>query len=211
VLRTTEIRSGFAVLDDEEGYGRLNLFAAADGYGAFDAMTTVTMTAGKGGFNKIDTWKNDISGKGGLTKRGDGTLGLSGTNTYGGGTMVEAGLLVASSQSAFGTGNLEIAGGEVVMAAQQPVLLGGTFRQADAGQLTLVVEGGKPVVAIKGAAQLGGSLVLRMTEDNLPKAGESIQLIKAGSLSGAFSKVEINGVEGNVEYTPDGVILTVGK
>ncbi|MNR70153.1 Extracellular serine protease precursor [compost metagenome] len=211
VLRTTEIRSGFAVLDDEEGYGRLNLFAAADGYGAFDAMTTVTMTAGKGGFNEIDTWKNDISGNGGLTKRGDGTLGLSGTNTYGGGTMVEAGLLVASSQSALGTGNLEIAGGEVVMAAQQPVLLGGTFRQADAGQLTLVVEGGKPVVVIKGAAQLGGSLVLRMTEDNLPKAGESIQLIKAGSLSGTFSKVEINGVEGNVEYTPDDVILTVGK
>lgn len=211
VLRTTEIHSGYAVLDDEEGYGRLNLFAAADGYGAFDAMTTVTMTAEKGGFNEIDSWKNDISGKGGLTKRGDGTLGLSGINTYGGGTIVEDGLLVASSPSAFGTGDLEITGGSVAMAASQPVLLGGSFEQADAGKLTLVVEGGKPVVSIKGAAKLGGTLVVRLAKDDLPKAGESVELIRAGAISGMFSKVEIDGAEGNIEYKPDSLVLTVGQ
>lgn len=211
VLRTTEIHSGFAVLDDAEGYGRLNLFAAADGYGAFDAMTTVTMAAEKGGFNEIDTWKNDISGKGGLTKRGTGILGLTGTNTYSGGTIVEGGLLAASSQSAFGTGDLKISGGEVAMAAGQPLLLGGSFEQADAGKLTLVVEGGKPVVTIKGAAKLGGILVVRLAKDNLPKAGESIDLIKAGAISGTFAKVEIDGAEGDVEYKADSVVLTVGK
>ncbi len=82
VLKTTEIASGYPLLDDAEGYGRLNLFAAADGYAAFEQDVTVTMDAAKGGFNSIDTWRNDITGKGRLVKRGNGILGLSGANSY---------------------------------------------------------------------------------------------------------------------------------
>ncbi|MES0857867.1 autotransporter-associated beta strand repeat-containing protein, partial [Geobacillus sp. G4] len=40
-----------------------------------------------------DVWSNDISGHGGLTKQGIGTLVLSGTNTYSGPTLVNQGLL----------------------------------------------------------------------------------------------------------------------
>ncbi|MDQ0047181.1 hypothetical protein J2T18_001464 [Paenibacillus polymyxa] len=49
VLATTGIPSGYPVLDDTEGWGRLNLFSAADGYGAFANNVTVNMDASKGG------------------------------------------------------------------------------------------------------------------------------------------------------------------
>ena len=45
----------------------------------------------------------NLSGIGGLTKLGEGTLILSGTNTYGGVTSVDAGTLQAGSATAFGS------------------------------------------------------------------------------------------------------------
>src|SRR5205823_66035 len=44
VLATTELPSGVP-LDDGSGWARLNLYAAADGYGAFDNPVTVAMNA----------------------------------------------------------------------------------------------------------------------------------------------------------------------
>jgi subtilase-type serine protease len=41
----------------------------------------------------LDTWRNDISGHGGLTKQGIGTLVLTGANTYAGPTLVNQGRL----------------------------------------------------------------------------------------------------------------------
>lgn len=41
----------------------------------------------------FDVWSNDISGHGGLTKEGAGALWLTGSNTYSGPTLVNAGLL----------------------------------------------------------------------------------------------------------------------
>jgi hypothetical protein len=62
VLRTTALPSGYVLLDRPEQWGRLNLFAAADGYGKFAAGVQVTMDAAQGGFNAADTWRNDIRG-----------------------------------------------------------------------------------------------------------------------------------------------------
>ncbi len=81
VLASTELASG-APLDNGSGWARLNLYAAAGGYGAFTSNVTVTMNAAQGGFNAIDLWSNNISGPGGLTKLGTGTLVLGGNNTY---------------------------------------------------------------------------------------------------------------------------------
>ena len=49
MLKTTELPSGYPVMDDAEGWGRLNLFAAADGYGAFNGNVIVSMDASQGG------------------------------------------------------------------------------------------------------------------------------------------------------------------
>ena len=43
VLRTTAVDAGWPLLDGPEQWGRLNLFAAADGYGAFDQDVVVAL------------------------------------------------------------------------------------------------------------------------------------------------------------------------
>ncbi|KKX30320.1 phosphatase PAP2 family protein [Rhizobium sp. LC145] len=210
VLRTTAIASGYPLLDDAEGYGRLNIFAAADGYGAFDQDVTVAMDAAKGGFNALDTWRNDIGGRGGLVKRGEGTLALAGINTYAGETRVEEGALVAGSPSAVGTGSLSVGNGNLVVAASDALLIDGDFSQEDKGSLAVTLgEGTAGHLIVKGSAKLAGRLVVNLPEDYAPKAGEKIELIKASSVSGTFGAVEIEGHKASVEYGPSGVTLTI--
>ncbi|MFK4133026.1 autotransporter domain-containing protein [Pseudomonas luteola] len=103
VLASTEISSGYVVIDESNGYGRLNLLAAGDGYGAFTSDVTVNMDASLGGFNAKDAWRNNISGSGGLIKNGTGELTLSGENTYTGGTTINGGTLRGYAR-AFGSG-----------------------------------------------------------------------------------------------------------
>jgi outer membrane autotransporter protein len=92
ILATTELPSGGA-LDNGSGWARLNLYAAAGGYGAFPSNVTVNMNAALGGFNAFDVWSNNISGPGGLTLQGTGTLVLAGDDTFTGGVNVQGGAL----------------------------------------------------------------------------------------------------------------------
>ncbi len=105
VLASTELSSGYVVIDESNGYGRLNLMAAADGYAAFNGNVSVNMDASLGGFNARDAWRNDIGGSGSLTKNGSGELILSGFNTYSGGTVINGGTLRGYAQ-AFGSGDI---------------------------------------------------------------------------------------------------------
>ncbi len=105
ILASTELSSGYVVIDESNGYGRLNLMAAADGYGAFNGNVSVNMDASLGGFNARDAWRNDIGGSGSLTKSGSGELTLSGFNTYSGGTLINGGTLRGYAH-AFGSGDI---------------------------------------------------------------------------------------------------------
>ena len=51
-------------MEGAEGWGRLNLFAGADGYGNFNGDVSVTLDTTRGGFSAEDSWRNDISGSG---------------------------------------------------------------------------------------------------------------------------------------------------
>ena len=81
------------------------------------------------------------SSGGSLTKIGSGTLRVSGTNTYSGGTLLLGGELHAASGQAFGTGQVVVQSGRLLVESNvaignHVVLSGGTYaRQLAAGSL----------------------------------------------------------------------------
>ncbi|MDX3311918.1 phosphatase PAP2 family protein [Streptomyces sp. ME08-AFT2] len=193
VLRTTALPSGYVMLDGFEQWGRLNLFAAADGYGAFDHDVTVTLDASKGGFQAADAWRNDIAGEGGLTKRGSGTLTLTGHNRYHGGTVVEGGVLVAGHADALGQGDVRLTGG--TLRAGRPVRVRGAWAQGAGAVLDLPLRGHHgPVLTVSGRVRLdrGSVLSLRLDADRPPAAGATVPVIAASALRGQFDRVELD-------------------
>lgn len=209
VLYTTGLPSGYPVLDDTEGWGRLNLFAAAGGYEAFENDITVTMDASQGGFNEADTWKNNIEGTGKLTKSGTGTLTLSGDNTYTGGTLLEEGTLAASSGSAFGEGEVVNTEGTLIENVASGVTIGGDFTQSEAGTLELTIGNTEEVFDINGEAAFGGTLKLNFTNGFVPDADSPIISYDTLTDKSTFSTVEITGLPDNYEVSYDASALYV--
>ncbi len=192
VLRTTALPSGYVLLDGFEQWGRLNLFAAADGYGAFDRDVTVTLDAAAGGFRAADSWRNDIEGDGGLTKRGSGTLTLTGHNRYRGGTAVEAGTLVAASPGALGRGDVRVAGGTLCVG--EVLRVHGSYVQDSGSTLELALrEQHGPALTVGRRVLLrGGVLALRLDAERPPAAGTTVPVLSAPGLRGRFDRVELD-------------------
>ncbi|MER5578052.1 phosphatase PAP2 family protein [Streptomyces massasporeus] len=193
VLRTTALPSGYVLLDGFEQWGRLNLFAAADGYGAFDRDVTVTLDAAAGGFHAADSWRNDIEGDGGLTKRGSGTLTLAGHNRYRGGTVLEAGTLVAAAPNALGEGDVRVTGG--TLRAAEVLRVRGSYVQEGESTLELPLrQNHGPALAVGRRVLLGrGSVLsLRLDAERPPVAGTTVPVLSAGQLRGRFDRVELD-------------------
>lgn len=210
VLKTTAIGSGYPLLDDDEGYGRLNLVAAADGYGAFNGDVTVSMDASLGGFNVADSWRNDIAGAGKLTKQGSGTLTLTGANTYTGGTVVQNGSLVAGGVNALGKGVVYLNGNGVLKIASGIALQArGDYVQTGNAVLS-VTAGSAAALQVAGTATLGSGSTLRLAFGNTPSAGQVIPVIQAGKLSGQFGSIELpQGVNATPVYEAGGMSLRI--
>lgn len=206
VLYTTGVPSGYSVLDDAEGWGRLNLFEASNGYGAFVTDVTVNMDASKGGLNAADNWKNDISGDGALVKQGTGMLVLSGDNTYTGGTTVEGGAIRADYGTAFGAGDV-VNNSTVVENTEDTMTIGGDYTQGDNATLEMTVSSADDVLQITGDASFGGKLVLNF-EDYQPD--ENLDIITCSNVLSQFDEIECNvpaGFEGEIAYTENGVSI----
>ncbi|WP_175687743.1 autotransporter-associated beta strand repeat-containing protein [Burkholderia anthina] len=210
VLKTTEVSSGYPVMDDAEGWGRLNLFAAADGYGTFNGNVSVSMDASRGGFNAADLWRNDIAGAGKLTLQGSGTLTLAGNNSYTGGTQVSGGTLAAGSTTAFGNGDVYVgAGGSVRIAAAAPVTIATRYTQLDNATLELDIDGnGSGRLRVGGPLTIaGGTLHVKFVNGYAPKAGDTIALIDGAAGSAKFSTVTVDGFNATPIYTATGVSI----
>jgi autotransporter-associated beta strand protein len=214
VLKTTALPSGYPVMDDPEGWGRLNLFAAADGYGAFSGNVVLSMDAAKGGFNAADRWRNDIGGTGKLVKQGSGTLKLAGNNSWTGGTELTAGALQGDSATAFGSGDVYVSGGTLIANAPAALKLAGKYTQLS-GSTTLELDiggGAQGSMTVAGTATIaGGTLRVKFANGYKPKAGDSLTVLTAGSLKGKFTTVTVDGYA-NVTpvYSTTTLSLTIG-
>lgn len=126
--------------------------------GALSAADTTTVARSivlESGSNTLDvasgkvlTVSGTISGTAGFTKSGTGTLALTGTNSYGGGTRIQGGTLSFTGDAALGSaaGAVVLAGG--TLSAGETVSTGRSIA-LEGGQNTLEVTGGK-VLTVSG-------------------------------------------------------------
>jgi subtilase-type serine protease len=159
---------------------------------------------------------------GSLVKMGDGTIVLSGNNSYTGGTELQGGALVAASASAFGTGSVSVLGGTLATRSADTVLIGADFSIAGASVLDLGLGFGAAaalagldaaltVLDVAGHAQLGGELVVSFA-DGFHGVGE-YELLGWGSYAGTFSSYSFDGLDAgytaSLHYTSDGIELNI--
>ncbi|WP_394844729.1 phosphatase PAP2 family protein [Pendulispora brunnea] len=213
VLRTTALESGLPVLDDPEGWGRLDVVAAADGYGQFAGNVVVTMDSSRGGFHAVDRWNHDISGPGKLTKRGTGTLILTGQNGYAGGTQLEGGTLEGDSNTAFGAGAVYVGGGTLIDHAPGTLTMAGDYTQLAAGTLTVDLgTGGAGRVAVLGRATfVGGTLHVRFRSEYKPAVGDTLEVLSCSRCAGKFDTIAVDGFAVTPQYSEGGVKLHIER
>jgi autotransporter-associated beta strand protein len=203
VLRTTALKGGYPILDGPEQWGRLDLFAAVDGYGRFDVDVAVAMDAAQGGFSAADTWRGDIGGEGKLTKSGTGSLTLTGDNAFSGGVLLQDGTLRAASGNALGKGGVTVTGGTLAVDAAQLELR--AFAVSNATVQVVLNDADEPALEVAKQVTLGDGAILKLTLDpqRPPTAGVVLPVIKAKEVVGTFAEVvlDLPGYTATVTYT----------
>lgn len=159
-------------------YADVNIGSLAGGGSLTLGNRTVTI----GARGTTTTFSGTISGSGGsLTKTGIGTLTLTAANSYSGTTTIAQGRLALAGTVTVGTGfTLDLANsGTSVFEITSPLYSPGTFD---------LVNGGGNVI-------LGGVLSLVFTNGPYSNGTDVLQLFaNSGSLTGAFSSVQVNGL-----------------
>jgi fibronectin-binding autotransporter adhesin len=146
--------------------------------GAGTVQTSGTVTLTSGGDNTSTIFSGVIQNGTGtlsLTKSGSGTLTLSGTNTYTGGTNVNAGTLILDHTST----------GTVLADTGAVIVNGGTLQLNDTTETvgTVTLTSGSITVGTAGNALTGTSYTLN------PSSGDhSISAVLAGGASVALTK-----------------------
>jgi autotransporter-associated beta strand protein len=152
--------------------------------------------------------------EGSLAKFGDGTIVLSGDNSYTGGTELHGGGLVAASATAFGTGDVSVFGGTLSTRSDETVQIGGDLTLGAAGFLDLGLGFGlSPVMDVDGLATFGGGLTVSFLDDFVFAFG-TYSLVTFDDFEGSFATYAFDGVASgytaSVFLTADGLQLTVG-
>ncbi|MDP8826139.1 autotransporter serine protease [Serratia marcescens] len=189
----------------------------------------------------LDFWSNDISGHGGLTKQGIGTLVLTGNNTYSGPTLVNQGRLAinGSVTSAVSVQSGGIVGGSGTVGSLT-ARRGGTVAPGNsigtlnvAGNVSFepgsryAVEvgpnGQSDRIQSGGAATIGGGEVAVTLENSAnlltqsevrSLLGQQYTILSAQQgVSGQFDAVAPNYLflGTGLSYQPNGVTLSVGR
>ncbi len=214
---------GEAGVDDVFGYGLLDVGKAIQGPGRFD-WGRVTVD-----FDGLESdWSNDIAGAGGLTKRGDGRLVLTGDNTYRGDTRVEEGTLwvggalrdsdvaIASAGTLGGGGRVDgnvDNQGTMALDAGNGFSIGGNYVQGADARLAVTL--GHGALQVQGNASLDGTVHVAGARQGYVTRDREEILRVAGTRSGFFDGVtyDANRVffQGSVSYDFESVWLNITR
>ena len=225
-ILTTATDIGYSGVDNYFGWGLLDETKALKGPAQFNNILIVGRNADmaglKGQFNAsignsmISIFENDISGDAGLLKSGNGTLILTGNNSYMGNTTIAEGTLEIYGENA---SNIDIEQNGTLVTYPTTVIgkknhngtfapvsvqnSGGTFENkgsgavitgdytAGNGAVTKAEIGTK--LTVRGTVNLNGDTVLEQAMGNryITAKGMSATVIEAeGGVNGQFAKVE---------------------
>ncbi len=208
-MLTTANSSG--IYADRAVYGRglLDLRQAVQGPGEFGAQGFPSVfDVDTQGYDSV--WSNGIRGSGGLTKRGGGTLTLTGANSYTGDTRIAGGKLAMNGSSPSSTFYVEaggilsgvgIAGPSHVWGRVEPgnsvgtLTIAGDYVQYPGSTLhmELSADGSADRLDVLGHAQIMDGATLELTGVTPSNLGQSYSLLSAqGGVDGAFQTVSEN-------------------
>ncbi|RMO85435.1 Membrane protein [Pseudomonas syringae pv. philadelphi] len=222
-------------------YGDSQFVADLPGVGAMVDAGKPTQRTCTGPQCGLDVWSNDISGHGGLTKQGIGTLVLSGANSYSGPTLVNQGRLAINGSlvSAVTVNNGGVLGGNGSVASLT-ANQGGTVAPGNsigtlqvAGDLNLTPGSTYAVelsptasdrLVVGGIATVSGAnmaLTLENANAALLSSNQTSSVIgrqynvlqAAGGIQGQFGSVtdDYAFLAGNLGYTGTGVTLALAR
>lgn len=224
LLGTATPLPGQAQPNPVSGWGVLNVGAAVNGPEQFDWGTVEV------GFTGTSSWNNPISGSGGLTLDGPGTLNLTEPASYTGLTTVSGGTLNAIT---LGTGGASIASGgtlSVTGNSATPASIGGSVVNNGGtlvvGSTNLAVngnytqQGGRLAVPlgsalnVSGNASLSGSAGLYVygADSGYVISSQTPVLTATGALSGTFSSLTTPStvtLNATINYTGNSASLDV--
>jgi len=201
----TTLTKGTIILGNNAALGTAGLTLGGDGTLQSDNDNrSVNNTIANGGHILTVSGASDlalggvISGTGSLTKVGAGTLTLSGTNTYTGGTTVNAGTLtLGAAERLADTGAVTVnAGGTLTLGGAEAIgTLSGTGGTINIGANALTVTQGADLTYAGVISGDGGSLVksgastLTLSGDNTYTGGTTVT---AGTLAGTTTSLQGN-------------------
>ncbi len=186
--------------------GGLNVAGVDTFSGAVALATGVTLTEPAGG--EVN-FTGVVSGAGGLTKTGAGTIRLTNANTFTGATLITAGTLAYGSNNALGTGSLTVNGGTLDMGNRTDsvgavTLLNGSI--LGTGGATLTSTSGFTLSNGTVSAILAGAVGL--TKDTAGTVTLSAANTFTGALNVNAGSVILSGATGTMANVASVSILT---
>ncbi len=153
----------------------------------------------------IDPGPGDETG-GILFKEGTGTLTLSGANTYGGGTAIDAGTLLVTTKGASPTGTSDVSVNQGTLGGTS-TLAGGIILGTGAGEGAFLAPGvnGAGTLSTRKTLQFGGNSTYLCQVDTKKKRSDSVSAKGVTILSGTTFALSAIGQR----PIPPGTIFTV--
>lgn len=204
----------------QSGWGLLDTVAATQGYGGFYWNNVVLDVSDK---DTVSVFSNNIKGKYGFTKAGDGKLVLTGDNRYQGETIIQNGILEINGNNAssainltggeltgYGTtGSIKQTGGAVNNEGN--LSIHGTYTMD--GNSTFKAKFGN-LLTVTEKATLDGTLDLydEIQDGLIKETGSKSTVLRAGELSGTFDTVtSSNALFSIIKTEYSGKVGTDGK